>query len=212
MAACGSACRRRTAPKCVRCWHHRPEVGLECRASDDLRRAAWATSPDRARPGHSYERARANCRHRGSERHPLVVDRRAGDRRRPADQAVDRAHHGAGRIDHRAAGARHRARAQPGRGLQLPRGRRRLAALVVLGARGRRVDRAACTGCAGSTLAHAGAAGVRPRADPGRRHRQRHRPRCAWATSSTSCTCTGATRSFPAFNVADAASPSAPRW
>ena len=26
-AACGSACRRRRAPKCERCWHHRPEVG-----------------------------------------------------------------------------------------------------------------------------------------------------------------------------------------
>ena len=104
--------------------------GLECGASDDLRPVRGQSSTNRANLGPSYESdSREHVDRR--QRHPLVVDLVAGDRGRSAQQAVDRADHGARRQLHRAADARHRARAQLRRGVQLPGGRRRLAALGV---------------------------------------------------------------------------------
>ena len=202
-----------TAPKCERCWHHRPEVGSNAehpticgRCVDNRHRTGRV--PD-IRMNQDVEAAvhipvgASGIRWLWISVLVIAVDQLTklwiertmvlGDTLR------------------RAAGARHRARAQPGRRLQLPRGRRGLAALGVFVARGRCFDRAGVL-AAPARAGHPGAAGIRARADPGRRHRQCHRSRSSTATWSTSCTRTGALRTFPRSTSPMPPSASAPRW
>ena len=161
------------APKCERCWHHRRGCRVQSRASDHLR----TLRGQRHGPGRistvdlkirqPFRCAKAACAWLWIAALIIVLDQLT--KLWIVDAIPD------ARLGLRAAGAQHHPHLQPGRRLEHVRGCGRRAALGVVGAGHRRVDRARLL-VARLALASADAADHRTHADPRRRHRQRHRP------------------------------------